>query len=290
MKPETAVIVLTHNKLDCTRKCLGQLLHTRGRDWELIVVDNGSEDGTREWLAAFKIRAAADGLTVTVIHNDGNIGCSTARNQGAAKAAGSVRYLAFADNDVTVRSRTWLSTMAAALEADHELGMVGPKLVYPFAPYPIQFAGGAVTPTGRVVFMGRGEPCDQPEFNRACDVQCCISACCMLPRRAFEAVGGFDEWFNPVEYEDIDLCYRLRGRGWRIRYLPEVEMYHFENVTTQGTARLPNAYLIIRNGLRFKQRWRVMFAAENGPPDTAARWRRLDVPPFDDRAELPVQD
>ncbi len=288
MKPDIAVITLTHNKLDCTRKCLTQLLHTQARNWELIVVDNGSRDGTREWLRTFRETAAAGKPDVTILCNDGNIGCSAARNQGAARAADSVRRLVFIDNDVTVRSRDWLTRLAAPFETDPQLGMAGPKLLYPFAPHPIQCAGAAVTRGGRVVFLGRGEPREHPEFNVPRETQCLISACCMVCRSAFEEAGGFDEWFHPVEYEDIDLCYNLRKRGYRIRYLPEVEMYHFENITTCGTAHLPNTYLIIRNGLRFKKRWKSMFATENGPPEAAARWRRIDVPPFETIGELPL--
>ncbi len=288
MKPDIAVVTLTHNKLACTRKCLTHLLHSCDRNWELIVVDNGSSDGTLAWLQTFQNQAAADNLNVTIVSNQGNIGCSTARNQGASRAADSVRYLVFIDNDLTVRSRGWLNMLATVLDADPELGMVGPKLVYPFDPHPIQCAGGAVTRGGRVVFLGRGEPREHPEFNRPHDVQCLISACCMVRRQVFEQAGGFDEWFNPVEYEDIDLCYRIRSQGHRIRYVPTVEMYHFENVTTCGTEQLPNTYLIIRNGLRFKRRWNPIFAGENGPPETVARWRRVDVAPFESISGLPL--
>ncbi len=290
MKPDIAVVTLTHNKLACTRKCLPRLLDSRDRSWELIVVDNGSSDGTRAWLQDFRKQAAARGRSVSIIQNDGNIGCSTARNQGAAQAAESVRYLVFMDNDVTIRSRGWLNGLATPLETHPDMAMTGPKLVYPFAPHAIQFAGGAVTPGGRVVFLGRGEPRDHPAFNAPRDVQCFISACCMVRRTAFMQAGGFDEWFNPVEYEDIDLSYRLRSLGYRIRYLPAVEMLHFENVTTRGTAKLPNTYLIIRNGLRFKQRWHAMFATEDGPPESAARWRHIDVPAFETIGPLSMID
>ncbi len=290
MNPEIAVVTLTHNKLECTRKCLRHLLHSSDRNWELIVVDNGSRDGTRAWLRTFQKQAAAERLNVTIVTNPTNIGCSTARNQGAARAADSVRHLVFIDNDLTVRSRGWLNLLAAKLDADPAVGMVGPKLVYPFHPHPIQCAGGAVTRGGRVVFRGRGEPRDHPEFSTPRDVQCLISACCMVRRTVFEQAGGFDPWFNPVEYEDIDLCYRIRHQGHRVRYLASVEMYHFENVTTCGTEHLPNTYLIVRNGLRFKKRWHSMFTRENGPPDTAARWRQVDVPPFTAIGDLPLLD
>ena len=284
----TSVVTLTHNKLDYTRRCLGSLLRTAGDPWELIVVDNGSTDGTREWLETFKSEGAAHGVDVRLVCNATNVGCSTARNQGRAAAVG--RNVVFVDNDVALRSRHWLDQLGRALAVDHTVGIVGPKLVYPFGPHDIQFAGGAVSPTGRVQFLGRGEHKNDPRFNKPREVQCFISACFMIRREALDATGGFDEAFNPVEYEDIDYCYRLRSRGYRILYEPSVEMYHFESVTTAGTKTLPNTYLIIRNGMRFKNRWRHMFAAENGPSDDETKWRQIETRRLSDVCELPVID
>lgn len=268
-----SVVTLTHNKLACTQRCLRSYFQTTGGQWELIVVDNGSTDGTREWLQDYRTEAASQGVPVTVIQNPGNIGCCTARNQGIACAQG--HYIVFVDNDVALRTRSWLSRMAAACDADPAIAMVGPKIVYPYPPHNIQFAGGAVSPSGRVQFCGRGEARTDPRFTYRREVQFAISACCMVRRDCLARHGGFDEAFNPVEYEEIDLAYRLRSKGYKILYLPDVEMYHFESVTTAGTAALPNKYLIIKHGLLFKQRWRHMFAHENGPSDTETQWRPI---------------
>jgi GT2 family glycosyltransferase len=103
-----------------------------------------------------------------------------------------------------------------------------------------------------------------------------------------ESAGGFDEAFNPVEYEDLDLCYRIRSHGFSNLYLPDVEMYHFESVTTAGTPALPNTALIIRHSLEFKKRWSYMFENEKGPDETEAQWERIPIPPFETIGELPL--
>jgi len=283
-----SVVTLTHNKLEHTRRCLPSLLGTAAEPWELVVVDNGSTDGTPAWLAGFKRTAEGAGVAVKLIRNDRNAGCSTARNRGAAAGAGA--RLVFLDNDVALRSRRWLAALGATLAADRAVAAVGPKLVYPLAPHAIQCAGVGISRSGRVLFRGRGEPRDTPAFNVKRDVQCLISACVMVRRDAFEEAGGFDEAFNPVEYEDFDLCYRIRSRGHRIVYDPSVEMYHFESVTTAGTPALPNTGLIIRHGLLFKQRWRHMFANEDGPADEETRWRRRRTGELAEVTELPVID
>ena len=284
--PRTSVITLTHNKLPVTRRCLSGWLETEEDDWEIIVVDNGSTDGTREWLGEFADKAEERGVNVRRIFNPDNVGCSTARNMGIQAARGD--YLVFADNDVTVRTRSWLQRLRAALDADAARGIVGPKLVYPYAPFPIQCAGAAVSPSGRVQFRGRGEPRDDPRFNRPCEVQCLISACFMFKRAVADRIGGLDEVFNPVEYEDLDFCYRARESGFEVHYEPSVEMYHFESVTTAGTASLPNTYLIIKHGMLFKERWRHMFEQENGPPDEATRWRTMPAVDFAAIGPLPL--
>lgn len=284
--PLISIVTLTHNKAAVTARCLETLLDTDYPNWELIVIDNGSTDGTRDWLGEFSGRASEAGVKVTVHHNDSNIGCSTARNQGIERASGE--YVVFIDNDIAVCTRSWLTGLRDALANDAEAGMAGPKLIYPHPPHDIQCAGVGISKTGRVQFRGRGEPRNSPEFNRNDAVQCLISACVMFKRGVLDACGGFDEAFNPVEFEDFDLVYRAKEKGYTARYLPAVEMYHFESVTTAGTESLPNTYLIIKHGLLFKERWRHLFENEDGPPDEDTAWRDIATPAFESVKDLPV--
>ena len=281
-----SVIILTHNKIEYTKRCLTSLLATSYSPWELVIVDNGSSDGTVDWLKEFKITAKESSVNLTLILNDNNIGCSTARNMGAAKASGE--RLVFIDNDVALRSKTWLTELGACLDRNPDAGIVGLKLVYPYKPHPIQCAGAAVSPSGRVQFMGRGASREEPQFNIERETQCLISACFMLKKSVMIDTGGFDEAFNPVEYEDIDLCYNARNKGYKIFYTPAVEMYHFESVTTAGTPALPNTYLIIKNGMLFKKRWKYMFENENGPSDKETKWRDSKTYTLADIKELPT--
>jgi len=288
MSSLTSLVTLTHNKVEYTKRCLASLFRADYDPWELVVVDNGSTDGTREWLQGLSQSAARRGVRVAVILNPGNIGCSTARNQGLREARGE--NVVFMDNDVALRCRGWLQRLGRCLRSAPDIGLVGPKLVYPYPPYAIQCAGAAVSQAGRVQFMGRGEPRDAPRHNTRREVQCLISACFMGKRSVIEETGGFDEAFNPVEYEDIDLSYRIRNAGYRILYEPSVEMYHFESVTTAGTAALPNTYLIIKHGLLFKKRWRYMFEKEDGPTDEETKWQHVPARSLSEVDELALID
>jgi len=271
-----SVIVLAHNQRPYTQACLNGLLDTQDVGLEVVVVDNGSSDGTPELLGGMEAAFASRGIALRVRRNDCNVGCSTARNQGLELAGGD--YCAFMDNDVVAADPRWAIGLIRAIEEAGGAALAAPKLVYPVPPYLIQCAGVGISRTGRVQFRGRGRPADTPEFNRRRGCQALISACLVFPRRLYEEIGGLDEAFNPIEFEDLDFCYRARAHGYRAIYEPAVHLHHWESITSEGTQKLPNTYLIVKHGLLFKERWRHMFENEDGPPDEACRWQRIEVP------------
>ena len=270
-----SLIILTHNKKKYSRACLESLLATEGLELEVIVVDNGSGDGTRGLPEDIKAPFRQNGHRLRVRFNKENVGCSTARNQGLDMSTG--RYCVFMDNDVMAVDGTWAEGLVATLEEEPRAGIVGPKLIYPVSPHRIQCAGVGISPNGRVKFRGRGERRDARGYNHRREVQCLISACFLFPRALYEEIGGLDEAFNPIEFEDFDFCYRAREAGWRCIYEPSVEMYHWESITSEGTRRLPNTYLIVKHGMLFKERWHHMFEKEDGPPDEACQWEPITM-------------
>ncbi len=286
---DATLIVVNYNKMPYTRLCLESILAANPVPRQVIAIDNGSTDGTRAYLQhIFPFVAARVGVNFTLIPNSANLGACTARNQGLALATG--RYIIFCDNDVCVRTRRWLGILADVLESDPSIGIVGPKLVFPFPPYNIQHAGAAISRTGRVKYLGRGEPIDAPEHNVRREVQCLISACWLMKREVPDQIGWLDEIFNPAQYEDFDFCYRARQEGWRVMYEPRAEMYHFESVTTDGSPDLNYRYITIKNGLEFKRRWQHMFSKEDGPPDEECRWLKLETRPLELTGLPPIID
>lgn len=270
---EFSIIVLSFNKIVCTRRCLEGLLSTRDSDFELIVVDQGSSDGSVGMLEGFREVFEDARHPMRLLLNATNVGASTGRNQALAVAGG--KRIIFLDNDVYVGSRDWLEKMASVLDSEPRIAIVGPKLVFAWDRSTIQFAGGGVSRTGRVLFMGRGQARDDERFNVQRDVQFVISACMMLCRELVDEIGGLDEAYNPVQYEDIDLCYRARQKGRRVVYTPMVEMLHDESATTAGEPTSKNSYLVIKHGMLFKKQWRHMFEKEDGPEDAETIWKPI---------------
>ncbi|MBD3177046.1 MAG: glycosyltransferase [Armatimonadia bacterium] len=276
MSPLVSVIVLNYDKRQYTDKCLRSVVETTHRPLEVVLVDNGSTDGSVEMIPEWRQALEASGVDLKTHLNEENVGAPAGRNQGMKLAEGD--YVAWMDNDVIVKDRDWVDQLRARLDADEDLGIVSPKLLFPPPDERIEFAGCAVTPRGRVVYVGRGRDKDDPEVNVERDTQCLISACVLLPRRAIEAAGEMDEAFFPVQYEDIDYCYRLKSLGFRCRIVPSVEMYHYEHITTDGSEDIKFLEVTTKNGLLFRRRWRHVFENEGGPPDDAYRWENLDRP------------
>jgi GT2 family glycosyltransferase len=269
-----SAVVLTYNKCEYTRLCLEGLLRTAYRPLEIIVVDNGSTDGAREMLAEMQHKAGLAGVPIKTRFNETNAGAPTARNQGIEMASGEM--LLFIDNDAVPFSPGWLGRLVESLRCLPDAGVVSARLIYPFEPHLVQFAGCGISRTGRVKYLGRGASRTDPLYTGVREVQCLISACILARAAVVREAGGFDEAFNPVQYEDLDLCYRVRELGHRCYVVGDAEVCHFENTTTDGSQDINFRYVTIKNGLLFKDRWRRRFAQEDGPADSETAWLELE--------------
>ena len=269
--PSYSVVILHHDKVDYSRACLASLLASSARPLQVINLDNGSSDQTLALLQKWEASAAALGIEVITLRYDENIGAIRGRNAGLEVATGS--HLAFLDNDTIIGQANWLQELAAALDARPEIGIVAPKLLFPWAPYSIECCGCAVSPQGRVQYLARGAARDSVEQARP--VQCAISAAWLMKRALVEEIGVLDDAFSPVQYEDLDLCYRARAANWQVWTAPQVEIYHFEHTTTAGSGDINFGYVTAKNGVLFKNRWGQTFAAEAGATEAQATWQNL---------------
>ncbi|QFZ21262.1 glycosyltransferase [Saccharothrix syringae] len=284
-----SVVMLVRNRLEYTRRALASLARASG-DFEVVVVDNGSRDGTAEHLAAVDL-----GHPLTVLRHEDDRGGSERRNTGAAAARGE--YLFFLDNDVLVDDPRVVEVLAAELAADPGLGAVSPLLLYPGEVELVQCAGGGSTVDGRIGAVGRGRP-PGPEHREHREQTWAPTAALMVRHSSFRRVGGFDEAFDPVSLcEDVDLCCRLRAGGERLRYVGSVAVRHFEGTTFNhvGHDKLP---IWKRHTRVIRSRWAGLFARGPAHPPAALEWvpvrkdysdlDRPRVAVLDDAAEAPA--
>jgi GT2 family glycosyltransferase len=216
-----SIIIPVFNNLELTRNCLESIReHTPPDRYELLVVDNGSSDGT----PAFLERLAAAGK-IRYIRNETNLGYAKASNQGARAARGN--YLVMLNNDTLV-TPGWLSTLIEAVEQDDNVAIVGAKLLY--QDNSVQHAGVAFSQMGKPYHLYRYFHRDHPAVNKMREFQVVTGACLLIRTAVFRQVGLYDENFRNG-YEDVDLCLRVRQSGYRIVYNPDCVVYHLESMT-----------------------------------------------------------
>jgi len=194
---------------------------------------------------------------VTTWRNAENKGCSLARNEAWQRVKSP--YTVFLDNDAAVCTPDWLSRFRDVFREQTAAGIVGPKLIYPYQPHPIQCAGVSINRLGRIAFRGRGAARHDPRYAEPWSTWSLISACWMMRTDLRERIGTLDECFHPVQYEDLDLCVRARLAGFAVLYTPRVEMYHFEGITTAAIGQKEYQRNIARNSLKFRERYHELF-------------------------------
>ena len=240
-----AVVVPSWNSAELLPDCLGSLRH-QGLPLEVLVVDNGSSDGSLAYLER-------EGVPHLALPE--NIGFARAMNLGAARVGAGAIFVLNAD---TVVEPGAARALLNALEAEPGLGGVQPRLLQ-LEPgggprdaerARLYSAGQCLSRDGRAFEVGAGEV-QGPEHLRRREVFGVCGGACLLRRELFTELGGYDEHYFAF-YEDVDLNVRARIAGWRFEYVPEAVVWHVGNASWQASFRRPaaeNARLVARNRL-----------------------------------------
>lgn len=218
--PLASVVVPVHGKLPITRRCLAALCYApTAVPFELIVVDDGSPDGTAEALVK-----EVEGLRV-VCHKKAR-GFSQACHTGVRLARG--RFVVLLNNDTEPCAR-WLEELLDPFERWPNTGISGAQLVYPSGK--LQEAGGIVWSSGEPWNYGRGGNPYAPEAAYSRQVDYVSGAALAIRRDVWDAVGGFSPEFSPAYYEDTDLAFKVRQAGYSVRYTALARVIHYEGMT-----------------------------------------------------------
>jgi GT2 family glycosyltransferase/Tfp pilus assembly protein PilF len=240
-----SIIILCCNELECTRLCLESVLRKTRPLYELILVDNGSTDGTPTYLQDLPTRS--EPTRVVVIRNDANRGFAAGCNQALGQARG--RYLVFLNND-TVVTENWLSGLIAWATHDWpHIGLVGPTSNY--APPPQYVPGDYRDLAGLDAFAARWH---HEHVGKALSVERLTGFCLLGRREVLDQVGGFDEGFGLGFFEDDDLCVRAREAGFGLLVARDIFIHHFGSRTFAGLG-IDSRHELRSNFERFRAKW-----------------------------------
>ncbi len=225
----TGVVILNWNGLEDTLACLASLMKADTSAMTILVVDNGSSDGS----AGVIRRAFAD---IELLELPENLGFAGGCNAGFAYLdAKGIATVIFLNNDTVVDS-AFPGSLVGAL-ADPWIGIAVPKILYMDDPDRIWYAGGIVNPaTGLIAHRGIRH-LDGPAFSVSGPTGYATGCCLCIGAAAFRELGGFDERFR-MYGEDVDLCLRMRERGLVIWFEASSRVWHRVSSTSGGEFRI----------------------------------------------------
>ncbi|MEK3804876.1 glycosyltransferase [Bacillus sp. FSL K6-1234] len=239
---KTSIIVLTYNQLALTKQCLESIWkHTNNDCIEVIVIDNGSHDGTRDYLKQI--------TSIKAIFNKTNEGFAKACNQGLEVASGD--NILFLNND-TVVTNQWLEPMIKLLYQDDKIGMVGPVSNYVSGPQqvPVNY-----TNVEEIEDFSRLYCLQQRGRSKA--VLRLVGFCLLVKKKVLDQVGGFDERFVGGSFEDDDLSLRVLQAGYQLKIALDSFVHHHGHATFTGNPDLSISQSYEENRQRFIDKWKV---------------------------------
>lgn len=241
---EISFVTGLYNCLGYTKNFLKSLEETvQDVNYEAILIDDGSSDGTREFLSTLS------DPPYTVLFNDRNRGFAWSNNRGASRARGT--YLCLLNNDIILKPG-WLKPMLRLIREEPNVGAVGNIQIHPETRL-VEHAG--------VFFDLKGKPRHawryrkKPPTGEYKDWNAATAACLLLPTDLFRELDGFDEGYHN-SFEDIDLCVRLRKRGYRILVSHQSVIEHYVSMSPGRTAHDPeNTQLFLDKWQAITREW-----------------------------------
>lgn len=239
-----SIIILTYNNYEYNKKCIDGILDkTKYDNYEIIILDNNSNDGTVKWLQSL------NNNKIKVIFNRKNSGYSKGCNKAVLNANG--KYMVFLNNDTEIIDGDWINKFLSVYNNDFRVGIVGCKLLYDNNS--IQHAGINIEIIKNnhfnVVHRYRCLNRDYALSNVIGEVDAVTGACLMIPKYLFDLVNGFNEdYLNG--YEDIDMCLKIKEEGYKVWYCPGCEIRHHE---AKSTNRFSNEN---SNKQKFNANWK----------------------------------
>jgi GT2 family glycosyltransferase len=222
--PRVTVSITNARGTGFLEQCLQALTKTDYPDFEVIAVDCQTPQ-ISEWIhRRFP--------SVKVVHFENDIGPSASHNVGAEKADPGSKYIAFLDNDALVEPN-WLKECVKLMERDEKVGIVQPKILIVGSEEHLDHVGLALDALGtwNSLFYAK-----EKNYREAFDIFAASLATCLIRRKVFDLVAGFDESYFIYD-DDTDFCWRTLLIGYRVVFFPSAKAYHKGQVTKSLTPK-----------------------------------------------------
>ncbi|MGH9365372.1 MAG: glycosyltransferase family 2 protein, partial [Thermoanaerobaculia bacterium] len=256
--PKASIVVVTFNNLDLNRLCLESLYErTEWPNFEVVVVDNGSTDGTAPYLSEARQRFP----NLRLILNETNRGFAAANNAGLQTATGD--YFVLLNND-TVLARGWLSALIRHLHVNPNIGLIGPatNAIGNEAMISVEYNRIEDMPAWAAGYLREHD-------GELFEIRMLGMFCVAMRRTTFERVGPLDERFGIGMFEDDDYAHRLRNAGYRIVCTRDSFVHHWMRASFRKMPKKEYRELFARNQTLFEQKWGIAWqphARRSGSP------------------------
>lgn len=254
----TSIVLVTWNQLAYTRQCVESLRFRTDESYELIVVDNGSTDGTVEYF-----QSQAD---VTLIANPDNRGFPAAVNQGLRVARGQQVLLL---NNDTLLTTGWLRRMLDALRSDPQIGLVGPVSNSVSGPQQVPVRYRDLSGLDGFAWNW-----GQQHDGQITDLDRLVGFCLLISRGCLDQVGELDEQFGLGNFEDDDYCRRARAAGFRTVVAVDAFVHHFGH-RSFAASDVDFGALLQENQRKFEEKWSIPAGSPAIPPAPRPRFRAV---------------
>ena len=236
---KVAIIILNFKLKSLTLKCIESVKKSLYKSIEIIVVDNGSNDGLEDEIKKFP--------NITFIQTGKNLGYTGGNNRGIKEALKRKVDFIFILNPDTYVDKNCIKNLVEGIE-EVRAGVAGPKIYFGKSKK-IWHAGGVMDDLN-VIGTHRGvDQEDKGQFDKVCEVDFVSGAAFFVKAEVFEKIGFFDERYF-LYYEDADFCLRAKRGGFKIFYIPNALVYHF-NAASAGLGSPLQDYYITRNRMLY---------------------------------------
>ena len=243
--PKVIIITLNWNRKEDTIECINSLLELDYPSYEIVVVDNGSTDGS---VKSFK-KTFPD---ITIIENERNLGYALGMNKGIEYALSkNVKYVLILNNDIVI-DKNALKELVKVAKSNPKIGFVSGKVYYHSEPNKLQVTGNIINlNTGSVRHVGAGET-DHGQYNEIKEYKFLDDVFWLVRTEVFRKVGMYDPNFF-LQFEETDLCARA-NKYFKLVYTPRAKIWHKASQSSGGVGSPIITYYLARNWIVFMRR------------------------------------